>query len=465
MTEIKAPPWPIDDKGAMTPELAAKYATAVPRYTSYPTAPHFSPAVDDAHYRRWLTATDPDAPLSLYLHIPFCDALCWFCGCHTRIVNRYGPIAGYLAVLGEEIDLVAEALGALRAVSHIHFGGGSPNIVAPDDFRSLMDRLRRRFALAPGAEIAVEIDPRGMTGEGVDALARAGVTRASLGVQDFDPTVQRAINRIQTFDETAEVVRMLRRAGIGEINIDLIYGLPFQTRAGIIETVEKVLLLEPQRVAVFGYAHVPGIKRHQRLIDEAALPDTAERWRQSAAAAARLKAAGYIAVGLDHFARADDAMARALGAGRLRRNFQGYTTDAAPALIGLGASAIGSLAEGYVQNAVAIEAYREAIGERRFAIERGLALDDDDRLRRDIIERLMCDLAVDLGAVCGKWRASPDDFAGEFAALRPMEDDGLVRITGRRIRVTEEGRPLVRAVCAVFDRYLETQGQRHSQAV
>ena len=465
MTEIKAPPWPIDDKGAMTPELAAKYATAVPRYTSYPTAPHFSPAVDDAHYRRWLTATDPDAPLSLYLHIPFCDALCWFCGCHTRIVNRYGPIAGYLAVLGEEIDLVAEALGARRAVSHIHFGGGSPNIVAPDDFRSLMDRLRRRFALAPGAEIAVEIDPRGMTGECVDALARAGVTRASLGVQDFDATVQRAINRIQTFDETAEVVRMLRRAGIGEINIDLIYGLPFQTRAGIIETVEKVLLLEPQRVAVFGYAHLPGIKRHQRLIDEAALPDTAERWRQSAAAAARLKAAGYIAVGLDHFARADDAMARALGAGRLRRNFQGYTTDAAPALIGLGASAIGSLAEGYVQNAVAIEAYREAIGERRFAIERGLALDDDDRLRRDIIERLMCDLAVDLGAVCGKWRASPDDFAGEFAALRPMEDDGLVRITGRRIRVTEEGRPLVRAVCAVFDRYLETQGQRHSQAV
>ncbi|MCH7710878.1 MAG: hypothetical protein IH903_04500 [Proteobacteria bacterium] len=217
------------------------------------------------------------------------------------------------------------------------------------------------------------------------------------------------------------------------------------------------------RVAVFGYAHLPWIKRHQRLIDEAALPDAAERWRQSAAA--RLKAAGYIAVGLDHFARADDAMARALGAGRLRRNFQGYTTDAAPALIGLGASAIGSLAEGYVQNAVAIKAYREAIGRGRFAIQRGLALDDDDRLRRDIIERLMCDLAVDLGAVCGKWRESPDDFAGELAALRPMVADGLVRITGRRIRVTEGGRPLVRAVCAVFDRYLETQGRRHSQTV
>ena len=454
----------MDDKGAMTPELAAKYATPVPRYTSYPTAPHFSPAVDDAHYRRWLTAVDPDAPLSIYLHIPFCDSLCWFCGCHTRIVNRYGPIGGYLAVLGEEIDLVAGALGAPRPVGHVHFGGGSPNIIAADDFRSLMDRLRRRFALAPGAEIAIEIDPRGMTSERVDALARAGVTRASLGVQDFDPAVQRAINRIQTFDGTAEVVRMLRGAGIGEINIDLIYGLPFQTQAGIIETVEKVLLLEPQRVAVFGYAHVPWMKRHQRLIDEAALPDAAERWRQSAAAA-RLRAAGYIAVGLDHFARADDAMARALGAGRLRRNFQGYTTDAAPGLIGLGASAIGSLAEGYAQNAVAIKTYREAIREGRFAIERGLALNDDDRLRRDIIERLMCDLVVDLGAVCGKWQASPAKFARELAALRPMEDDGLVRITGRRIRVTEEGRPLVRAVCAVFDRYLGTQGQRHSQAV
>ena len=453
------------DKGSMTPELAAKYATPVPRYTSYPTAPNFDPAIDAAAYRDWLTAADPDAPLSLYLHIPFCDSLCWFCGCHTRIVDRYDPIAGYLAVLGEEIDLVAEALGAPRSVSHIHFGGGSPNIVAPDDFRSLMDRLRRRFALAPGAEIAVEIDPRGMTGECVDALARAGVTRASLGVQDFDPTVQRAINRIQPFDETAEVVGMLRNAGIGEINIDLMYGLPFQSQAGIIETVEKVLLLNPQRVAVFGYAHVPWMKRHQRLIDEAALPDAPERWRQSTAAAARLKAADYIAVGLDHFARSDDAMARALGAGRLRRNFQGYTTDAAPGLIGLGASAIGSLAEGYVQNAVAIKAYRKAIGRGRFAIERGLALDDDDRLRRDIIERLMCDLAVDLGAVCRKWRASPDKFAGELAALRPMRDDGLVRITGRRIRVTEEGRPLVRAVCAVFDRYLKTQGQRHSQAV
>ncbi len=463
--QIKARRRPMDDKGAMTPELAAKYATPVPRYTSYPTAPHFSPAVDDAHYRRWLTAADPEAPLSLYLHIPFCDSLCWFCGCHTRIVNRYGPIGVYLAVLGEEIDLVAGALGAPRPVGHVHFGGGSPNIIAPDDFRSLMDRLRRRFALAPGAEIAVEIDPRGMTSERVDALARAGVTRASLGVQDFDAAVQRAINRIQPFDGTAEVVRMLRNAGIGEINIDLMYGLPFQTQAGIIETVEKVLLLEPQRVAVFGYAHVPWIKRHQRLIDEAALPDAAERWRQSAAAAARLRAAGYIAVGLDHFARSDDAMARALGAGRLRRNFQGYTTDAAPALIGLGASAIGSLAEGYAQNAVAIKTYCGAIREGRFAIERGLKLDDDDRLRRDIIERLMCDLAVDLGAVCGKWRASPTKFARELVALRPMEDDGLVKVTGRRIRVTEEGRPLVRAVCAVFDRYLKTQGQRHSQAV
>jgi oxygen-independent coproporphyrinogen-3 oxidase len=453
------------ENSAMTPELAAKYATPVPRYTSYPTAPHFKSAIDAAAYRDWLTAADPNAPLSLYLHIPFCDSLCWFCGCHTRIVNRYDPIAGYLAVLGSEIDLVAEALGAPRPVSHIHFGGGSPNMIAPDDFRSLLDRLRRRFALAPGAEIAVEIDPRGMTSEGVDALARAGVTRASLGVQDFDPTVQRAINRIQPFDKTAGVVGMLRNAGIGEINIDLIYGLPFQTEAGIIETVEKVLLLEPQRVAVFGYAHVPWMKRHQRLIDETALPDAPARSRQSAAAAARLKAAGYIAVGLDHFARADDSMARALGAGRLRRNFQGYTTDAAAALIGLGVSAIGSLAEGYVQNVTTIKAYREAIGKRRFAIERGLALDDDDRLRRDIIERLMCDLAVDLGAVCRKWRASPDNFAAELAALRPMEEDGLVKITGRRIRVTEAGHPLVRAVCAVFDRYLDTLGQRHSQAV
>jgi oxygen-independent coproporphyrinogen-3 oxidase len=442
----------------MDPELLARYDRPVPRYTSYPTAPHFHAGIGPAAYRAWLAELPAGPPASLYLHVPFCHELCWYCGCHTSVARRYRPIAEYLELLLRELDLIADALGGRRPVAHVHLGGGTPTMLSADDLRRLDERLRERFTIAPDAEVAVEIDPRRLAPATVAALAAIGVTRASLGLQDVNPEVQRAINRWQPVEATRRAVERLRAAGIREISLDLIYGLPHQTVARVLRSVEAALALRPERVALFGYAHVPWMKRHQRLIDEAALPGPPERAAQLAAAAARLGAAGYVAIGLDHFALPDDGLARALREGRLRRNFQGYTTDPAPVLIGLGASAIGSLPQGYIQNAAPLPAYRDAIRAGGFATARGIALSDDDRLRRAIIERLMCDFAVDLNG-------SAERLADELAALERFAADGLVSIEDGVVRVELPGRPLVRTVCALFDAYLGRGVARHSRAV
>ncbi|MFQ5467579.1 MAG: oxygen-independent coproporphyrinogen III oxidase, partial [Kiloniellaceae bacterium] len=346
----------------MDQALLAKYDQRVPRYTSYPTAPHFGPAVGAADYRRWLKALDPAVPLSLYVHVPFCDTLCWFCGCHTKIVQRYEPVAAYLQVLRREIALIADLLGARRRVCHVHFGGGSPTILRPDDFTDLFALLRGRFEFTPDADIAVEIDPRGLEDDAVHAMVAAGVNRASIGVQDLDPGVQCAVNRVQSLALTKRVADLLRQVGIGSINVDLMYGLPRQSVAGVLATVDATVeSLAPERVCLFGYAHVPWMKTHQRMIDERALPGAEERFAQAMAVANRLQDLGYDWIGLDHFARPDDALARAARAGRLHRNFQGYTTDDAPVRLGFGPSAIGALPEGYVQNMVPMHAYRGAV--------------------------------------------------------------------------------------------------------
>jgi len=456
----------------MNPTLLAKYDQRVPRYTSYPTAPHFHPGIDAGCYESWLAALSPDEPASLYLHVPFCAELCHYCGCHTTAVHRYEPVAHYAGLIEREIDLVADAIGADSArrrqpVSHIHWGGGTPTMLRPDELRRISAKLGARFAIRPDAEIAVEIDPRTLTLAGVGALAASGVTRASLGVQDFHPAVQRAINRVQSYDETARAARWLRRAGIRAINLDLMYGLPHQTADSVVATVEQALTLQPDRIALFGYAHVPWMKRHQRLLPEDALPDAAARFAQREAAAARIAAAGFVPIGLDHFARPDDPMARSLAAGTLRRNFQGYTTDGAPALIGFGASSIGGLPQGYVQNEPSIPGYGAAIRSGRLATVRGVAIDEDDRLRREIIERLMCDFTVDLDAVCARHgsRDAASRFAAERAAIDRLAADGIVERDGARIAVTALGRPLVRAVCAAFDRYLAAGADKHSRAI
>jgi oxygen-independent coproporphyrinogen-3 oxidase len=449
----------------MRPELLAKYHCPVPRYTSYPTAPHFHAGIGPQDYRSWLAALPAELPLSLYLHVPFCQELCWYCSCHTTVARRYGPIGGYLEVLGREIELVVEALGALHAVSHIHLGGGTPTMLAPRDLALLGLGLRTHFALLGDAEVAVEIDPRTLTLATVDALVAIGVTRASLGVQDVNPEVQRAINRCQPFEVTERAVGWLHEAGIPAINFDLMYGLPHQTVDRVLRSVEAALSLRPARLALFGYAHVPWMKRHQRLIDEATLPGPLERAAQLKAAAARLGDAGYVAIGLDHFALPDDALALARREGRLRRNFQGYTTDIAPVLVGLGASAISSLPQGYVQNAVPISAYRHAIKDGRLAVARGIAHRAEDRLRGAIIERLMCDLEVDLDAVCGRFGWPAHLLQPDLEALAPLAADRLIEISGHAIRVTPRGRPFVRVACAVFDRYLDDGAGRHSSAV
>jgi len=437
------------------------FEAKVPRYTSYPTAPHFHGGVGPDVYRKWLQELDPEAPLSLYLHIPFCDTLCWFCGCHTSVVNNYAPVADYCDLLLKEMALVADALGARRKVSHIHWGGGSPTMLRPADIARLMTATRKLFDVGANAEFAVEIDPRGLTQASVDALAQAGLTRASIGVQDCDPAVQKAINRLQTDQETKAVVEMLRAAGVQSINLDLLYGLPLQTLQSWERTLHFALRLEPDRLAVFGYAHLPSFKKHQALISASQLPDTNMRLCQAELAGQILGAHGYVAVGLDHYAKPTDPMA----AGSLARNFQGYTTDSAAALIGLGVSAIGALPQGYIQNMPAVPLYRACVLENRLPVTRGVVLSAEDRLRRQIIERLMCDLHVDLKQVCAEHGASLSQLGDSLAALQALSARGAVIIDGARITIPAGWRAATRLVCAAFDAYLGSGGARHSVAV
>jgi len=445
--------------------LIAKYGEArLPRYTSYPTAPSFSSKIGPRDYAEDLAALSLADPVSLYVHIPFCEAMCWYCGCHTSITRKEGPVRDYLILLGREIERVSEAAGGALPVSNIHFGGGTPTIISPADFAALMAKLRQSFALEARATIAVEIDPRKLTQEMIAALGENGVNRASLGVQSFDITVQRAINRVQSIEQTASAVSGLRATGIESINFDLIYGLPHQTVQSCIQTVEASVEMRPDRFSVFGYAHVPSFKKHQRLIEEAALPDAAHRNDQALAIAEALLAAGYVAIGLDHFALPTDQLAIAARTGGLRRNFQGYTEDPCETLIGLGASAIGRLPSGYVQNEVALGRYADQLLSGNLATAKGYRFTGEDTLRARIIERLMCDFEVDLGALCREAGFESVQLLDGNAALAELIDDGVVSLDGDRIVVSQDARFMIRAVAAAFDAYLGAFGRTHSKA-
>ena len=449
-------------------DLIARYDGRVPRYTSYPTAPHFHPGVGGEIYAAWLADLAADTTLSLYLHVPFCDRLCLYCGCNTGVMRREAPKRAYAAHLLREIDMVAGLIGRRAAVSHVHWGGGTPTALPPDCLIGIMDHIRARFALAPDAEIAIEIDPTSLSADCLGALGRMGVNRASVGVQDFDAAVQAAIGRRQSLAETATAMRGLRALGIASINLDLIYGLPHQTEASVIRTARQTLGLGAERAAVFGYAHVPWMKKHQALIPEASLPDAAARMGQEAAIRRVLEEeGGFLPVGLDHFARPTDAMAKALREGGLRRCFQGYTTDAAPVLIGLGASAIGCLPQGYVQNAPTATAYAAAIKDGAFATVRGVALTRDDRLRRAVIERIMCGETVHLASLAAAHGIGATDLLRDAEALAGCAADGLVEWDGLTLAVTPRGRPFVRNIAAVFDAYLKRPmaAPRHARAI
>lgn len=450
----------------MRADLATSYGEErLPRYTSYPTAPHFSPAIGADTYAGWLAELPAGTSASLYLHVPFCREMCWYCGCHTQIVRRDELIAAYQRTLLREVELAADTIGRRIKVEHIHFGGGTPTIMAPEAFTELMAAMRQAFFVLPSAEIAVEIDPRTLTADMVEAIRLSGVNRASLGVQSFDPVVQRAINRVQSFEQTASVVDMLRRAGINGINFDLIYGLPHQTVASCLDTVRRALTLAPDRFSVFGYAHVPDFKKHQRMIDEAVLPDALARHDQACAIANALKDAGYVQIGLDHFARPDDPMALAFRDQTLRRNFQGYTTDRGEVLLGFDASAIGHLPQGYVQNEVQIGAYAQSVAASRLATARGYGPTQDDRLRADIIERIMCDFSADLGDICARHGALPKAMLESAPRLKSLISDGVVRLEGDRLAVANDSRFLVRSVAAAFDAHLDPVKRLHSRAV
>jgi oxygen-independent coproporphyrinogen III oxidase len=438
---------------------------AVPRYTSYPTAAQFSKAVDASHYRDWLRGLPAGGDISLYVHVPYCRALCWYCACHTSLARDAAQMQAYSSLLARELDMVSGDVGHGRRLAAVQLGGGTPTELGTTGLQELMHRIKDNFLVDANTEVSIEIDPRYLTPGRAATLGEIGVTRASLGVQDFSPAVQRAINRCQPAETTALAMASLRGAGIDRINVDLVYGLPLQTPEMLAETLSRTVALSPSRIAVFGYAHVPWMARRQRAIDATVLPDVSTRHEMAMLTASFLVAAGYEAVGIDHFAHPDDPLAVASRSKRMRRNFQGYTDVVAAPLIGLGASAVSQLPRGFAQNAVGVQEYGAALREDQYATARGCELRDDDRVIGDIIERLMCNLEVDLDVVASRHGLPSSAFADDISRLALFAENGALDIDGPRLAITPRGRPATRLICATFDHYLPSSVARHSQAV
>ncbi|MDO9468044.1 MAG: oxygen-independent coproporphyrinogen III oxidase [Thiobacillus sp.] len=437
-------------------DLLQKYSVPGPRYTSYPTAPYFHTGFRASDWTDALTASAPDRGLSLYAHIPFCDSLCYYCGCNMVATRDYGKTVPYLAALDREMAATAAQVDPTRVVRQLHWGGGTPTYLNPDDIRRLMAMMHTHFTLAADAEISCEVDPRELTFEHLAALRETGFNRVSFGVQDMDPDVQQAVNRIQSEFLIRQVLDWSRELGFSSINLDLIVGLPKQTVDSFRRTLERVSVWAPDRLAVFAYAHVPWMKKHQYLINEAELPNAATRLALQQAVNDMLGAAGYVNIGLDHFARPDDELVRAQQNKTLWRNFQGYTTHKDCDILAFGASSISQTADVYMQNEKKLKSYQERVAATGFAVERGLKLTHDDRIRRDAITRVMCDLELDFAAFGSEWGiVFSDYFADALADLRPLAADGLVEIAPDRVKVTASGRLFLRNIGMCFDRYLK----------
>jgi len=441
--------------------VARRYAGInVPRYTSYPTAADFISLVGPADHRAWLGKLDGRESVSIYLHIPYCRQICLYCGCNTKMAVRDDVILRYRRALEAEIGLVAGSVKNPPNVARLHWGGGTPSILGLDGLKSVLAVLGKHFPIDSAFEHAIELDPRYVTAEFADGAAGLGITRASLGVQDVNPLVQMAIGRVQPLSIVKSAVGRLRSAGIANLNFDLIYGLPLQTLESIRETCALVCAMGPDRIACFGYAHLPRLKANQRRIDEANLPALEQRIDQAELIGEELVRYGYVRVGIDHFAKPVDSLVSASASGKLHRNFQGYTEDDKQVLLGLGASSISTFAEGFVQNVSDVPTYVHAIEAGDLASKRGCWLDADDRRRGQIIERLMCDFSVNLVAI-----APGLDFSAELSLLAPMIGDGLVEINGEGLVVTEAGRSIVRVIAAAFDTYRRPQTAQFSKAV
>ncbi len=440
-------------------DLLRRYDMAGPRYTSYPTAREFRPDFGEAEYRRHVLSghSGAEAPLSLYVHIPFCENPCFYCGCNRLITRDHAAADRYLDPLAREIALVASLFGKNRPVRQLHLGGGTPNFLRPEQLSRLVDGLGRGFFLTSSAErdYSVELDPRFLTVEFIDTLARLGFNRASFGVQDFDPQVQRAVNRIQSEAQTLEAIAQCRERGFQSINVDLLYGLPRQTVEGFGRTLSAVIGARPDRVAVYGYAHLPQLFKAQRQLDAAALPNAETRLALLRLAIEALGAAGYRYIGLDHFALPEDDLARARERGDLHRNFMGYTTHADCDLIGLGVSAISHVSDCFSQNHRDLQHWEGALDDGRLPIWRGLVASFDDIVRADVIQRIMCQGVVDVRAVEERHHiVFGEYFAEALAKLGPLGADGLVTIGAREIRATDRGQLLLRLLAMCFDHYI-----------
>ncbi|GGK05805.1 oxygen-independent coproporphyrinogen III oxidase [Luteimonas terricola] len=441
-------------------ELLRRYDRPGPRYTSYPTAPQFSNAFGEEQLRDAAAASNGDPiprRLSLYVHVPFCVSPCFYCGCNRIITRDTSRAETYLARLYREIDMAAALFDRDREVVQLHLGGGTPNFMGPDQIGELVDTLRRQFHFGRPEEsdISIELDPRFVSPADIAELGRIGFTRASFGVQDFDPVVQEAVNRIQSVEDTRAVVDACRANGFRSVNVDLIYGLPKQNPVGFARTLDTVVEMRPDRLAVYGYAHLPGVFRAQNQIKSEDLPSPEEKLALLELAITRLSAAGYQYIGMDHFALPDDELAMAQARGSLHRNFMGYTTHADSDLVGLGVSAISHIGDTFSQNPRDLPSWQFAIDEGRLPVFRGMRLEEDDVIRADLIQQLMCQAAVPIGALERRHAiVFSEYFADAMEKLKPLEDDGLVRTGPDRIQVTARGRLLLRNIAMCFDRYL-----------
>lgn len=444
-----------------------KMDARVPRYTSYPTAPHFKTLDNLDTYVDWLKAIPEGSDISLYIHIPFCPKLCWYCGCNTKITKRYSPVENYAHLLLREIDILERYLGQDKSIANIHFGGGSPGMLRAQDFDMIMTKLRQTFEINDGAEIALELDPRNVTEGRVAAYAKQGVNRISLGVQDFDDHVLKSVNRQQPFHLSYDAIKLLRQYGIEGINLDLIYGLPHQTIDTMRKTIDRAILLDPERIAFFGYAHVPWVKKHMRLIDEQRLPDKSARYDLFQIGSQELEKAGYVAIGIDHFAKPDDPLCEAVLSGNLHRNFQGYTTDSCNTLIGLGVSSIGKLPNGYIQNAPDMHVYRNSILAGHLPAAKSCPINEDDKARSEIIEKLMCNFTADISQISAKYGFDAEYFAKELDALKSYEALDFIKIDNSVIIIKANAKLMARSICAVFDSYLSLadSSPRHAKAI
>lgn len=440
-------------------DLIKKYDRPGPRYTSYPTAPQFNSSFTPLNFREEIERTNnqeysPD--LSLYYHLPFCDTLCYFCGCNMIITRSRERIKDYLTHLKKEIDLVRSLVRDERKAVQLHWGGGTPTHLNPDEINELISFINSRFEFLPGSEKGCEIDPRGLEKEHLQALFNGGFNRISMGVQDFNETVQKAVNRIQPEELTLQVVNWVREIGFSSINLDLMYGLPFQTLSTFEKTVEETIKLSPDRIAVFNYAHVPWMKKHMELIKAEDLPKPEEKLSILKMTIEKLTSAGYVFIGMDHFAKPEDEMAIALKEKKLYRNFQGYSTHSGTDLYGFGITSISQIGNVYAQNVKKEKEYFEHLQNGLIPVEKGYRLNEDDILRRHVITRVMCDFELDFSQVESEFSIKFENyFSYGLNSLKEMVDDGLIEIAGRKILVTDMGRLLIRNVAMAFDGYIE----------